>query len=29
MESFKTVVKFYKPIVNLTHKQEVIRLYRK
>ena len=27
--NFKTVVEFYKPIVKLTHKQEVTRLYKR
>ena len=28
-KSFQSVVKFYKPIVQLTHTQQVMRLYRK
>ena len=28
-KSFKTAVAFYKPIVQLTHQQEVMRLYRR
>ena len=28
-KSFQAVVAFYKPVANLTHKQQVMRLYRK